>query len=223
MITIAGGAIASVALLLPNLISQVNGHRGEVDTSWTTLRALHRIPSPSWLALRPMFLIIGVSLVIFSAAAIYLTATRRPKLACAALALAMIPTGLSLIDGVARMAPQFSLADAARFLNPRLHEPDEVIYEGSLDAASSLIFYLNRRFYLVNQPRDDEMHTAASQQSNVVLDENVVLTKWGEPNDVYLIIEQDRLAYWAPLLTERFHIYHQVGACGRHVILSNQL
>ena len=223
MVTIVGGGIASVALLLPNVISQLNGHGGDGDTSSTTLRALQRIPSPSWLALRPMFLIIGISLMIFSLTAIYLIATRRPKLACATLALAMIPTGLSLIDGVARMAPQFSLADAAQFLNPRLREHDEVIYEGSLDAASSLIFYLNRRFYLVNEPRDDEMHTAASQQTDVVLDENVVLTKWGEPDDVYLIIDQDRLAYWASRLTERFHIYHQVGACGRHVILSNQL
>jgi 4-amino-4-deoxy-L-arabinose transferase-like glycosyltransferase len=222
LLTIIGIAIVLVALLLPNLIGQFGAHSGQADTSWTTLRALQRIPGASWLALRPMFIIIGISLLFCSLTAIYFIATRRPKLACAALGFAMIPTGLSMIDGVARMAPQFSLADPARFLNPRLRENDKVIYEGSLDAASSLIFYLNRRFYLVNEPPDDEMHTA-SQKNDIVLDEDAVLTKWSDPNDVFLIIEQARLPHWQALLTERFHIYHQVTASGTHVILSNQL
>ena len=169
-----------------------------------------------------MFVIIAISLIIFSLVAIYFIATRRPRLACTALAVAMIPVGLSMIDGVARMAPHFSLANAARFLNPRLTDNNEVVYEGSLDVASSLIFYLNRRFYLVNQPRDDEMHIG-SNKADVVLDEDRVLTKWSDPNDVYLIVEQKRVAYWENLLTERFHIYHQVTACGAYVILSNRL
>jgi hypothetical protein len=134
----------------------------------------------------------------------------------------MLPTGLSMIDGVARMAPQFSLADAARFLNPRLHEHDTVIYEGSLDAGSSLTFYLNRRFYLLNEPPDNEMHIA-SKNNNVSVAEDLVLQKWGDADDVYLIVEQQRVPYWQALLTDRFHIYHQVDACGRYVILSNQL
>ena len=221
-VTLIGVAISGVAFLLPKLVGQFGDHAGHNDTSWTTLRALEHIPAASWLALRPMFIIIGASLVLGSLAAIYLIATQRPKLACTALALAMIPTGLSMIDGIARMAPHFSLAEAARFLNPRLGENDNVIYEGSLDEASSLIFYLNRRFYLVNEPRDDEMHTA-SQKIDVDLGENDVLEKWGDPNDVYLIIEQARLPHWQAVLTERFHIFHQVDACGRHVILSNQL
>jgi hypothetical protein len=222
LVTLVGVAITGGAFLLPNLVRQFSDHHGHADTSWTTLRALEHIPTASWLALRPMFLIIGISLIFCSLAAIYLIATRRPKLACAALALGMIPTGLSMIDGIARMAPQFSLADAARFLNPRLRDNDNVIYEGSLDAGSSLIFYLNRRFYLVNEPPDAEMHTA-SQKTDIVLDEDGVLEKWGDPTDVYLIIEQARISHWQALLTERFHIFHQVTVCGRHVILSNQL
>ncbi len=169
-----------------------------------------------------MFAIIGVALIAFSLLALYFIATRRPKLACVALAAAMIPTGLSMIDGVARMAPHFSLADAARFLNARLGEKDAVIYEGPLDVGSSLIFYLNRRFYIVNQPRDDEMH-AASKTANVIIDEDLVLRKWGDPDAVYLIVDQGRLTHWQDLLIQHFHIYHQVTACGPYVVLSNQL
>src|SRR6266404_3146803 len=117
LLSLVGLAFGAIALFLPKLIGEMDGHRGNGDTSWTTWRALQRIPSPAWLALRPMFIIIAISLIIFSLVAIYFIWTRRPKLACTALAVAMIPTGLSMIDGVARMAPHFSLADAARFLN----------------------------------------------------------------------------------------------------------
>src|SRR5207247_815526 len=134
LLSLVGIAIGSLALLLPKVIGQINGSSGDADTRWTTWRALQHIPSPAWLALRPMFAIIGVALITFSLLAIYLISTRRPKLACVALAAAMILSGLSMIDGVARMAPRFSLAEAARFLNARLGEEDEGIYEGSLDA-----------------------------------------------------------------------------------------
>jgi hypothetical protein len=74
----------------------------------------------------------------------------------------------------------------------------------------------------VNQPRDDEMN-AASNTADVVLGEDLVLKKWADPDAVYLIVEQERLAHWGNLLTQRFHIYHQVTACGPYVVLSNQL
>jgi hypothetical protein len=222
LLSLVGIAIGSLALLLPKVIGQIDGSSGDADTRWTTWRALQHIPSPAWLVLRPMFAIIGLAFITFSLLAIYFISTRRPKLACTALAAAMIPTGLSMIDGVARMAPRFSLADAARFLNARLGEKDEVIYEGSLDTGSSLIFYLNRRFYLVNEPRDDEMH-AASNTADVVIDEDLVLRKWGDLDAVYLIVDQGRLTHWQDLLIQRFHIYHQVTACGRYLVLSNQL
>jgi hypothetical protein len=169
-----------------------------------------------------MFIVVGISLTLFSLVAIYFISTRRPRLACTALAMAMLPIGLCMIDGVAGMAPHFSFADAARFLNAKLAANDEVIYEGSLDVGSSLVFYLNRQFYLVDEPRDDEMHIAA-HDGNVSLNEDAVLRKWGDPNGVYLIVDQRRVGYWQKLLTERFHIYHQVTTCGSYVVLSNQL
>jgi len=169
-----------------------------------------------------MLAIIAVSLVIFALVAACLISTQRPKLACTALATAMLPIGLCMIDGVARMASQFSLADAARFLNSALGENDQVIYEGSLDVGSSLVFYLDRRFYLVNEPPDTEMHITP-RDADVSLNEEGVLQKWGGLDAVYLLISQPRVGYWQKLITERFHIYHQVMASGDYVVLSNQL
>jgi hypothetical protein len=49
------------------------------------------------------------------------------------------------------------------------------------------------------------------------------LKEWASATPVYLIVELDRIPYWRTLLTERFHIYHQVTASGGYVVLCNQL
>jgi hypothetical protein len=50
-----------------------------------------------------------------------------------------------------------------------------------------------------------------------------VLEKWGQPDAVYLIIEESRADHWKQILTNHFHIYHQITKCGTYVVLSNQL
>jgi len=192
-----------------------------LDGSWTTSRALQMLPESAWGILRPMFLVIAVSLMVASIVALCLAVKDRPRLCLSVMAAAMLPIGLSLADGVARMAPQFSLAEAARFLESRLTDKDAVVYEGELDDASSLVFYLHRRFYLVNEPVNDEMHVAGG--ASVSITEDAILQHWGDPQTIFLIIRQERIPYWQRMLTARFHIYHQVMATGRCVVLSNQL
>jgi hypothetical protein len=214
-------AAGLVALLQPNFM-QAGANRSESgDGSWTTWDALQTLPTSAWEILRPMLAVIAVSLIVASVVAFYLAFKQRPRLCLSALAAAMVPIALSLTDSMARMAPQFSLADAARFLESRLTENDAVVYEGELDDASSLVFYLHRHFYLVNAPVDDEMHIASG--TNASLDEEAILRHWGDPQGIYLIIEQDRVPHWQRVLTTRFHIYHQIMATGRYVLLSNQL
>ena len=130
-------------------------------------------------------------------------------------------SGLSSIEGVARVAPFFSLADAAKYLNGRIGRRGKVYYEGSLDVGSSLLFYLNRKVFLVNQPEDPFAERLGATRLHV--DEEAVLRRWKTSDPIFLIVEQDRLPYWRKLLTERIHIYHQVTTCGTFVVLSNQL
>jgi 4-amino-4-deoxy-L-arabinose transferase-like glycosyltransferase len=191
------------------------------DSSWTAWGALQTLSPSAWSILPPMIVTIAVSLILASIIAAYFAAKNRPRLCLSILAAAMVPISLSLADGMARMAPQFSLTEAARFLESRLTDKDAVVYEGELDDASSLVFYLHRNFYLVNEPADDEMHIAGG--ANVSIKEEAILRHWGDPQGIYLIIKQERIPHWQQLLTTRFHIYHQVMTSGRYVVLNNQL
>ena len=214
---IVGAGAALLALLQPNLFRVSESQR----SSWTTWDALQELPASTASALRPMITVIAISLIIAALIAVYLAVKNRPRLCLSALAAAMVPITLSLADGVARMAENFSLAEAARFLETRLTDKDAVVYEGELDDASSLVFYLHRRFYLVNAPVNDEMHIAGGQ--SVSIDEDAILRHWGDPQAIYLIIKQDRVPHWQQVITQRFHIYHQMMVSGRWVLLSNQL
>jgi 4-amino-4-deoxy-L-arabinose transferase-like glycosyltransferase len=210
------------AFLAFNATHTLNGHWGAMDERWTAWKALHDMPASTWLALRPMFTVAGCSLVSLSLITFYLILKQREKLAAIVLAIAMLPTGLTMIEGVARMAPYFSLAELGRFLNAQLDENDETLFEGPLEDSSSLIFYLNRKFFIVNQNRKKEA-PLGEPSLDIFLNENAVLEKWDGSNAVYLIVEQERVGYWKQLLTERFHIYHQFIASGTYVVLSNQL
>lgn len=219
---LVGFLAAAGALFVGHTARALNGNWGVMDARWTAWRALHDMPVSVWAALRPSIAITAVSFVFFSLAALYFIFKRREKVAAIALALSMIPAGLSMVVAVAKTAPYFSLADVARFLNPRLETGGQAMFEGPLDDSSSLIFYLNCKFFFVNQnPRKEAPIGRASR--DVFLDEQAVLDKWGQAEAVYLIVEQSRADYWKERVTSRFHIYHQVTASGTYVVLSNQL
>jgi len=226
---ITGAGLVGIAGILVGLVAALHPHfnptseRRDIveDGSWTTWDALRTLPPSAWEILRTMLVVIAVSLIVASAIAAYAATKNRPRICMTLLAMAMVPIALSLADSVARMAPQFSLADAARFLESKSTDKDAVVYEGELDDASSLVFYLHRHFYLVNEPPDDEMHIAGGP--NVSINEEAILRHWGDPQGIFLIIEQERIPHWQRLLRMRFHIYHQMMASGRYVVLTNQL
>ncbi|HEY4272472.1 MAG TPA: glycosyltransferase family 39 protein [Candidatus Udaeobacter sp.] len=210
------------ALFIGRAARALNGNWGTMDARWTAWRALHDMPVSAWAALRPSIAIIAISFVFFSIIALHFIFRQREKLAAIALAVSMIPAGLSMVVAVAKTAPYFSLADVARFLNPRLETGGHAIFEGPLDDSSSLIFYLKRRFFFVNQnPRKEA--PMGTPSSDIFLNEQAVLNKWGQAKAVYLIVEQSRADYWKERIDSRFHVYHQVTTSGTYVVLSNQL
>jgi 4-amino-4-deoxy-L-arabinose transferase-like glycosyltransferase len=219
---LVGILTGAAAFFLASPARTLNGDWGVMDERWTAWRALDDIPISMWLAFRPLAAITGVSLIFFALVALHFIFKRREKLAAIALAVSMIPAGLGMMKGVAQIAPYFSLADVARFLNPRLDAGGDVIFEGPLDGGSSLIFYLNRKFFLVNQNPKKEA-PIGKPSTDIFLNETGVLEKWGRPDPVYLIIEESRADYWKQLLIRHFHSYHQVTRSGTYAVLSNQL
>jgi hypothetical protein len=179
------------------------------------------LPDAAWLFLPPMMRIALLSLLIFSLPAFYLVAKQRAEIALFLVLGSMVPIGFCLAESASRVAPFFSLADAADFLNPRLGESGQVFYEGPLRTGSSLSFYLNKKFFLVNQAPGLFEKDADAQ--NKYLDEHFVLEAWDRSNPIYFIIEENRVSHWRRLITDRIHIYHQVTTCGSRVVLSNQL
>src|SRR6266446_9944319 len=109
-VAVAGIISATAAFFLVGAARPLNGNWGTMDARWTAWRALHEMPMSAWLVLRPVLATTGVSLVLLSLVALYFILKRREKLAAIALAAAMVPGGLSMIEGVARTAPYFSLA-----------------------------------------------------------------------------------------------------------------
>ena len=219
---VIGLILAGGALFAARATPALNGNWGVMDARWTAWRALDDMPVSAWVALRPMLVITAVSFVFFSIIALYCIFKQHEKLAAIALAVSMIPAGLSMVIGVAKTAPYFSLADVARYLNPRLETGGHAMFEGPMDDSSSLIFYLNRRFFFVNQnPRKEAPMGAPA--TDVFLNEEAVLDKWDQPDPVYLIVEQSRADYWKERVVSRFHVYHQVTTSGTYVVLSNQL
>ena len=219
---VVGVMAAAAGFFVAGAARALNGNWGAMDARWTAWKALHDMPVSTWLAFRPLIAVFGISLICLSLITLYFISKQRERLAAIALAVSMIPGGLSMMGAVAQTAPYFSLADAARSLNPRLDAGGAAIFEGPLADSSSLIFYLNRRIFLVNQKPEKE--TPMSDPSiEMFLNEAAVLEKWGQPDAVYLIIEESRANYWKQILTSHFHIYHQITKCGTYLVLSNQL
>lgn len=162
-----------------------------------------------------------LALLVFSLPALFFALKHREELALFLILGSMVPIGFGLAEGVSRSAPRFSLASAARFLNPRLGKTGQVLYEGSLRSGNSLSFYLDRKFFLVNQSPD--FFERSGDFQNKYLDEKFVLEAWNRADPIYFIIDEQRISHWRQRISDRVHIYHQITTCGSRVVLSNQL
>lgn len=218
---LCGLGLGLLALFLMRA-SPGTGDWGNADMRFSAWHVLQQVPLSVWHDFWPLATVVAASLVVCAALSCYLSWQGRERLAAIAIAAAMVPAGLAMIDGVARMAPYFSLADIARFLNERPGGQGLVVYEGALHEGSSLVFYLHRKFWVVNRPPKDDSFVGPVGDS-IAVDQSALLAKWAEPVVVYLIIDQERVPYWQKIITEKFHIFHQVTASGTSVVLSNEL
>ena len=221
-VLLVGLVAGLVAWRLPELLQNANGQWGTTADRSTAWRTLTDIPISTWLSFRSMFVAVGLALTLFSGVALWFAWRERSRLALTALAAAMVPIGFSMMDGVARMAPYFSLADAADFIQEQIAPNDKVIYEGPMHVGSSLLFYLGRKFYLVNQDPASEPGAALGPTPDIFLDEKTVADAWSGPDRLYLLIEQSRLPHWRTLLGGRGTPTEELTTCGTTALLSNR-
>jgi 4-amino-4-deoxy-L-arabinose transferase-like glycosyltransferase len=222
------GVVATIALIvtvlgifLPQLVHNAANDWQELSQRSTAWQTFSTIPGATWLGFRPLIALVAIALLAGTAAAFCFALKNRSAAAMIVLLLTAIPLGLASIDGVARVAPFFSFANAASYINGRLGDTGDVYYEGSVHSGSSLLFYLNKRFYVVNREPDPfaKQHGA----DPLYVNEAAVVDRWSGTDPVFLIVEENRMPHWKELITDRVHIFHQVTTCGTYVVLSNQL
>jgi hypothetical protein len=206
LVLLAGGALAAMACFAPRRFYSI------------TFGTIPGEESRYFNHMAPVALLV---LLAFSLSALFFVIKQREELALFLVLGSMVPIGFGLAEAVSRAAPRLSMAGTAQFLNPRLRQNGEVLYEGPLRRSNSLSFYLNKKFFLVNQTPGRFEQDGASQ--NKYLDEHFVLEAWDRSNPIYFIIEQDRVAYWRALIIDRVHIFRQVRTSGTRVVLSNEL
>jgi 4-amino-4-deoxy-L-arabinose transferase-like glycosyltransferase len=217
-----GLAMALLAWQLPHWLGGLDGHWGTTagrSTAWATVQ---NIPASTWLGFRPTIAVTGLALVLFPAVALWFIRQERPRVALTAIAAAMVPLGFAMVDGVARMAPFFSLAETADYINARIAPNDKVLYEGSLHTGSSLVFYLGRKFYLVNQDPAAEPGLIFGGGTDINLDEPTVLQAWSGADRIFLLVEKERIPHWRGELQEKGGPVSELMTCGTTVLLSNR-
>jgi hypothetical protein len=210
-----------IAWRLPRLVHDVHSHWGATAERSTAWRTVASIPLDAWLGFRGMFVVVALSLILFSILALWFIWRERPRLGLTALTAAMIPIGFSMVDGVAQISPYFSLSAMALYLNERLAPNDKVIYEGSIHVGSSLLFYLNRKFYLVNQDPATEPGNGLGEHEQMFLKQGTVTDAWTGSDRIYLLVEEGRVPYWQRILSKRGNSVERLMTCGTIVLLSN--
>jgi len=188
----------------------------------TFMDAITGISPALWGQFITLLWIFGAAMLIAGAVATALTLRRRPFPALLVLSGAMaVPICLATV-GFTMMSPYFSLAEEARAINREIAaEPDALVAcEAQPHTASSLLYYLNSRVHWVNAP-------FAQQYAQRVLglgrdyywDAAALRKAWLLPRPVYLILEENRLAYWRGLLPSGARV---VNKSGTRLVLCNR-
>ena len=219
---LVGAVSAAIAFRLPEFLSRASqdwGTTADRSTAWRTIKS---VPLANWIEFRTMFVVIALALILFGAIAFWFAWQERPRLAVIAIAAALIPIGFSMMDGVARVAPYFSLADAAEVIQQQIAPDDIVVYEGPMHVGSSLLFYLGQRFYLVNEDPASEPGAAMPSAPDIFLKEEEVARNWAGRNRVYLLVEESRVPYWRERLKKSGRPVGTLTTCGTTVLLTNR-
>jgi hypothetical protein len=136
-------------------------------------------------------------------------------------ALLMAAIFLFCTRGLAIVQDDFSSARVAEAIN-RMAEPDSiVIQQGDPNQKTSLFFYLHRTIYWVEGHPDLEFATRSLRIGrNHFLDRATVAEKWGEPAQLFLIVQTGTVEEWKTFLGDKRPVIARV--VGSQTVLVNR-
>ncbi|MBI5395454.1 MAG: glycosyltransferase family 39 protein [Verrucomicrobia bacterium] len=162
------------------------------------INAIEGFSANSWRHLLPVMWAAFGSLTVGAAAALWLAWRGRETATAFALTAAMIVPLFGAAKGMSVMAPYFSLADVARYVNKNAGPADKVLCENEAHAASSLFFYLDRRVHWLDVPSQIEFACREHHiGEDMFVPEDALPPMWNSAERVFIIIEESRVPYWA--------------------------
>jgi 4-amino-4-deoxy-L-arabinose transferase-like glycosyltransferase len=223
LVTIGGAfALGFVAWITPQLGTLGDATAAPIQARDTFMDAIAGISPALWGKFVALLGIFGAAMLVAGAAATALTWQRRNFSALLIVSGAMAVPVCLATDGFTMMSPYFSFADQAHAINREIAStPDAVVAcEALPHTASSLLYYLNTRVHWVNAPFDQEYaQRSLGLGHDFYWDEAELKNRWVSSRPVYLVIEEDRLAYWQHLLPPGSRI---VSKGGTRLVLSNR-
>jgi 4-amino-4-deoxy-L-arabinose transferase-like glycosyltransferase len=186
----------AVSLALANVMPSIAAESAsaalaERATAWTTLASFDRtiwaaLQKTAWLSLGGALLCVFVGLFRWRH-----TFKPGPIVASA------VCLDLGAISGMALVAPYFSLATVASDISERT----PIVYDGSIDTGSSLLFYSDSPVILLDQdPNDDFIVRKFGIGRDRYLTSSEFVAIWKSGSRTVFITEESKLADWQELL-----------------------
>jgi 4-amino-4-deoxy-L-arabinose transferase-like glycosyltransferase len=194
------------------------------------VNALEGFSASSWRQLVPVMWAAFGSLTAGALAAIWLAWRGREQAAALAMAFAMVVPLFGAAKGTSVMAPYFSLADIARYVNQHAQPDDKVICENESHAGSSLLFYLDHRIlrpdhgvYWLGVPSQIEFACRDHHMGeDRFLAEDALAPLWHGAGRVFVIIEESRIPYWAAKIGVPADSLKPLASSGTRKLISNR-
>jgi len=187
----------------------------------TIMIVLQNMPPSVWAKTIPLVCMIsGVAL--FGGVVVFVFDRQgKSHLGFSGFALLMAAIFLFCTRGLAIVQDDFSSARVAEAIN-RMAEPDSiVIQQGDPNQKTSLFFYLHRTIYWVEGHPDLEFATRSLRIGrNHFLDRATVAEKWGEPAQLFLIVQTGTVEEWKTFLGDKRPVIARV--VGSQTVLVNR-
>jgi len=163
----------------------------ERATAWTTLLSFDRtvwasLQTTVWLSLGGALLCVLFGLFRW-----------RPTINLGAIVASAVCIDLGAVSGTALILPYFSLANVAADISERT----PIVYDGSIDTASSLLFYSDSPVILLDQdPNDDFIVRKYGIGRDRYLTSSEFVAFWKSGSRTVFITEESKLAGWQDVL-----------------------
>jgi 4-amino-4-deoxy-L-arabinose transferase-like glycosyltransferase len=178
--------------IIPGMASRIGTATvAERATAWATLINLDgavwmTLQSTAWLSLGGALLFAFLGLL-----------PRQAMVKLAAIAASAICLDLGAVSGTSLVSPYFSLAKVAE----GIPEDTQIVYDGGIDTASSLLFYSDSPVILLDQnPNEDFVVRKFGIGRDRYLTISEFVEFWKSATQTVFITEESKLASWRELL-----------------------